>query len=745
MKKFASFLMAALLLVGFVGCSEDPETPEPTPAQKTPPTVILEKVAENMTDVTFTATVTDASVAAYVVLDEEAEMPAPDDILNQGTLIDLRSGNTVELTASGLASSTNYKVVAAARNEVKTVVSNTLYVTTTEQPALTLSVEIVQVDHEKMHFRYTTQNAEKLYYLVQFADRETPKAQYVITNGEEIPVDSRESVEAAGLDPLKSYKLLVVATGAGQTLMHDPLLFETEDNPDNVISHTYTRSRGSVLDSGSAFVQFSYEDASEADNFAYNDEWLGLDFRFEAGNEFVPAGTYQFTNDGANFTVLSHYSTYGYENGIQLESGEVVVSILDGEDNQYYRFEVDAYLKNGRHFVATYEGEVDNMPIKNTIRVKTTFNSAAAARIVEDGSMWKLTLTDELGQEAVLDLYNAFSISYLQSNSYTISNAAEDENPDFEPAEFNAETSTFKVVGAGEGTHKFAAGTLHVSIDWANERYMMSLYATLENEVVVEAEYAGAVEGISLAQSEEVTEITFTKATASSLENGAYWTIYMSNDAGYEAKIVAECAPSPNGLPAGEYPAGVGAGRVSMDSSYINIPDQKLYYYTALNLTVTIDQQAKTYGFVLEGRFEDGRTYKSLFSGEVDGMKVVEQEEVGEIVWETVTAKHWYSDNWEMNLTDSTGEHTLKFDMRIGDSSLSYIPSGTYTEDQSLEQYIDSYYSMYNGVKVISKAELVVNYDETTHNYDLQFAVTLTDGREIAGTYQGAVEGSPAE
>jgi hypothetical protein len=53
-------------------------------------------------------------------------------------------------------------VVAAARNITKTAGSNTLYVTTASEAALALSVEIVQVTHESMNFRFNHSNATKI-------------------------------------------------------------------------------------------------------------------------------------------------------------------------------------------------------------------------------------------------------------------------------------------------------------------------------------------------------------------------------------------------------------------------------------------------------------------------------------------------------------------------------------------------------------------------------------------------------
>ena len=57
----------------------------------------------------------------------------------------------------------------------------------------------------------------------------------------------------------------------------------------------------------------------------------------------------------------SRYSTYGYDNGVQLKSGQVVVAI--DPETKAYSFDIDLFLKDGRHLKATYNGDVDNMPV----------------------------------------------------------------------------------------------------------------------------------------------------------------------------------------------------------------------------------------------------------------------------------------------------------------------------------------------------------------------------------------------
>ena len=272
MKRFAIFALAALSF-GLFSCDKEPEN---NPTNEAQPTIALEKVGETANTVTFTLKTTDAQETRYMILEDDADMPTLDTILSDGTEVVLDENGSSSVTAEGLEAETEYMVVAAARNITKTAGSNTLYVTTTSEAALALSVEIVQVTHESMNFRFNHSNATKISYLVLYADKNTPDVQYVLLNGEEVDVNNKESVEVADLENSKAYKLVVAAEGAGQTTLVEEA-FQTEDDPNQVITHNYTRARGTKYGS-SYFMMFSYEDANEADNFAYNEKTLSLDF-----------------------------------------------------------------------------------------------------------------------------------------------------------------------------------------------------------------------------------------------------------------------------------------------------------------------------------------------------------------------------------------------------------------------------------------------------------------------------------
>ena len=200
MKRLALLCMAALGL-SLVGCNPEPT---PTPNDELQPTIALEKGLENVNYVTFTLTTTNATEARYMVLEDGTEAPTLDAILTDGVAVELAEGKA-EVKAEGLEADTEYMVVAAAKNVTKVAGSNTLYLKTTAQAEVTLDVELVQVAHNAINFRFTAENAERVAYLVQNASKEIPEASEVLRKGDEVDPASKEAVEVADLDPVKDY------------------------------------------------------------------------------------------------------------------------------------------------------------------------------------------------------------------------------------------------------------------------------------------------------------------------------------------------------------------------------------------------------------------------------------------------------------------------------------------------------------------------------------------------------------
>ena len=744
MKKLALLCMAAL---GFslMSCETEPAT---NPTDEKAPTVALEKGLEDVNAVYFTLTTTNATEARYMVLEDGADVPALATIMAEGVAVELEDGKA-EVKAEGLEAETEYMVVAAAKNVTKMAGSNTLYVKTTAQAQLALSVELVQVTHESINFRFTATNADRIAYLVQNESKEAPEVADVLRKGDEVDPNSKEAVEVKDLDAVKEYVLYVAAEGAGQTLMAEPIAFTTKDDPSNVIEHNYTRVRGSKY-SSNYYLMFSYEDANEADNFAYNDTTLCLDFYGDPAKDYLPAGTYE-VKESTEWPCLSNmrYSTYGYDNGVQLKSGVAEVAI--DPDTKAYTFEISLQLKDGRSLVAHYTGDVDNMPVVDKVFVTTKYTSAKATT-ADNGVNWALTLADDAGNKAKLNLANAFKAPYIVNNTYTISTSAEEfsaKTMAAEAGQFDSTTSTFVVAGANGGEFKFATGTLTVDIDWVNKRYLLSFYGTLENGYIIESDYTGVIEGCNLEQSDEVIDVVMTRAYASSYESGANWYITLSQEEGeltnYLLKLDVYGKPS-QFLAAGVYELGVGTGEgyLGIDATTLTVAGQGQYNFTEARLTVETNLADKTYSMVVSAKVQDGRTFLMSYVGKVDGMEIVNTDDTPtDLVWDTFTTKKWYSDNWQLTIKDSTQQYVMAFDMRTGDSNADYIPTNVYTLGESYVDtvYVDNVYSEFNGNKrAYESVTLDVVYDESSKTYNISFDVKLVDGRE----FSGAVSGSPA-
>ena len=740
MKKLALLCMAALGL-SLMSCESDPKT-DPKPADEVQPTIALEKGKENVDYVTFTVTTTNATEARYMVLEDGADAPALETIMSEGVAVELAEGKA-EVKADGLEAETDYMVVAAAKNVTKVAGSNTLYVKTTAQAEVTLDVELVQVAHTSINFRYTATNAEKVAYLVQNATKEVPEASEVIRKGDELDPEAKEAVEVTDLDPVKEYVLLVAAEGAGQTTMVE-LPFTTKDDPSNVIEHNYTRVRGSKYGSN-YYLMFSYEDANEADNFAYNDKTLCLDFYGDPDKDYLPAGTYE-VKESTEWPCLSNmrYSTYGYDNGVQLKSGVAEVSI--DPETKAYTFAMDLFLKDGRHLVANYTGDVDNMPVIDIVTIATTCTTASAST-TDNGKTWALTMADAEGNLAHFNLSNAFDAPYIAKNTYTISTSAEEFSAKRKAAEmgqFDGATSYFEVAGV-DGQFKFAKGTLNVDIDWTNQKYLMTFYGELENGYVIELQYNNAIEGVSLAQSEEIISVEMDTATAKSYDPTNYYLTFTKSEEGvekYRLVLDAYC-PSMAYLPAGTYSTkeAIDGCRLDGETSTLYVTGEGQYYATEARAEVFTNMVDKTYTFNMSFKIQDGRTFAFSYVGKVDGSEIVESEiDADAIEWATFSTKRWYGDNWELKVVSADEANTLVFDLRVGDSSASYLLPGVYELNADEAQYIDGSYSMFNNNKNVFKAAVLsVMYDEGTGEHTIMFDVTINDGSNFTGNYQGVL------
>lgn len=726
MKKFYPFLAVLFLLA--VGCTQDePETSKL-------PTVILSDGSTTSTTLTFNATVSDATSAAYLVLEDGEESPALEEILSKGTAITISDEQAVKVEVSNLSPETSYQVVAAASNGERLVGSNTLFLTTLAPEKISIEVEIVQLDHEKMNFRVSSQNAQELAYIVMYSSKPDPDASYIFINGESIEVGTNESIEVSPLESNTEYKLVVAGRSGESELVIEPIIFTTDDDPANVISHDYTHAKGFKWGSN-AYIMLSYGDSSG--EIVYDEKMLCLDFYADEEKDYLPAGVYEVQDNNEAPVLSTFYSTYGYEDGVKFQSGSATVEI--DSETKAYTISIDIYLIDGRHLVANYTGDIDGMEVVDIVTIESQITEAYGTRTANDGSQWFLELSEPDNLKLFLAV-NSFPAEYLPANSYTISVAGEDVLP----GEFDIAASAAYLNGEMNNSYPFATGTLHVDIDWENQAYLISFFGTLEDGTIIEAEYNGAVEGISLDKSTTVTQVEMTKASARSYDSGANWYLTFTNDdESYRLVVDAYCVPSA-ALPEGKYTFGTGAGTMDQDATTLTISSQTQYSLSDGVMDVQIDYENKLYIFSFEAVLEDGRTYQCQYTGEVLNMPVVEKPSDGgeHLIFSTATVKQWYSNNFQLVLTDENGLYKVELDLRS--ESYDFISSGTYTLSSNSENYsISSSWSYFYFLPdetdkfYYSDAELVVEYDQSADKYTFEVELVLTDGRTYTGTFDG--------
>ena len=133
MNKFSVFaaLLCAAAMGGAISSCNKPETPDPVI-----PEVSVEVSGTTVNSVSFTITATDAAECAYSIVKSGETVPSAEDILSDGTAVDLSAGTDV--TVDGLESATAYTVAVAVASEDGNTAVDTAEATTAEDPAIRL-------------------------------------------------------------------------------------------------------------------------------------------------------------------------------------------------------------------------------------------------------------------------------------------------------------------------------------------------------------------------------------------------------------------------------------------------------------------------------------------------------------------------------------------------------------------------------------------------------------------------------
>lgn len=166
MKKQLLYRLRTIAIVGIAAafnwaCSNDPDTPEPTPEA----TIEITDITPGTDRVSFRLTPTDAVAVAYKVEPKTGEDPA------EFTRIESAEAKTVEVT--GLKPDLSYTLTAIAYNADGKASAPAIEEFATEalpaEPA-TISLQVIRVRHGSISFSLKTENAARIAYKVDVPD-----------------------------------------------------------------------------------------------------------------------------------------------------------------------------------------------------------------------------------------------------------------------------------------------------------------------------------------------------------------------------------------------------------------------------------------------------------------------------------------------------------------------------------------------------------------------------------------------
>ena len=201
MKKLYLFALVALAAV-FVGCKSD----NPNVVTPVAPTVSIEKGNETTDSISFTVTTTNAEACAYMLY--EAAAPAANDVLANGTAIEVNKA--VVVTIDELEADTQYNVAVAVRNgektEVATYAASTTAVVSSDPE---VSIQAVGSTLSTITFSITSTNADKVAYVVTTG--EAPETDLVLVNGVDVDVNTTVEVTVENLAPGTAYTVKAAA------------------------------------------------------------------------------------------------------------------------------------------------------------------------------------------------------------------------------------------------------------------------------------------------------------------------------------------------------------------------------------------------------------------------------------------------------------------------------------------------------------------------------------------------------
>ena len=583
------FLVLFLSIMTLIaGCSKDPVTPEtpqqPEEPEKEIPSISIKTVKTDNSSITFEAEIKNAEKAAYVLLQENEKEPEAAAILKNGNAIPV-SGQTAAVKIENLKGDSLYRIIAAANNGQEFSTSNILKVKTDKNPQVEIQVEILETTFESVAFKVVHKNAEKISYMILPATDDNPTVEEVLGRGEKIDPASTDRIEAGKLKDLTEYKLLIAAKGYDQEIISTPQTFKTKEDESKIIKKEYNYAIATVSENN-YYVQFLMKDSEY--------EVLSLDFYAEGG-KYLPAGTYDVKDIDSPTGIGMQFSKVGTRSfGKKLTKGTAEVTMDKAAG--IYSFHVDVLIEDGRHVVADFEGEIKNMPIRETIEFNVSDITASAS---DEG--WNIQVNNSDKNEKIQLSIASESDQYLEEGKYELT---EQNSGTY----YNASSEQFP----------FKTGEFNAVIDWTKLIYQISFEGTLEDRTLITFTYTGKIQGMEIQKPSTANELIFTEATGFDFGGGNFFIKLLNSDDNFNAVTLDFYCEPTDFLQEGTYVYGKSTPGYFSDSSKLSYTEHDFLYFT--EGTAVVSYSGENFVIDFTATVEDGRVFHTRYEGPITGM-----------------------------------------------------------------------------------------------------------------------------
>lgn len=395
--RFSIFGIAAaiLLTATVISCNKEKNAPEAVP------TVTLEQRSTTLNSFTFNLKAENATEAAYIVLDSEAEGMSAEKIFSEGVKVEIKDAGTFQddYEIKDLKDDTGYKIAAAAKskNGKYSEVAELPFRTSVDENKITFDIEVKGSNHASIKILITPSNETASYAALVYKSELTKELSdedlytYIIDDYKKIAEQQGVDLEAIllqilhmgtvdgafnGLEAETEYEIIAVAmdeTGTRNSDLYREIASTTEFQmsditfdikvPEEEITATTIHVTITPSNLDEKFVWLcqgtdTYPGCSARD--------IAEDYVKKFGNMLnVGMGLYSGVQDYANYEVMSGKEyfivVFAYSNGITSEPQMVTFTTKDGSDPE--TFDCTFNLKE----VEAHKAKIDVTPNDNSI------------------------------------------------------------------------------------------------------------------------------------------------------------------------------------------------------------------------------------------------------------------------------------------------------------------------------------------------------------------------------------------